>query len=401
MRRARTTEKAGIKRLPGMERVRGMYHRLRQNRIIEAEQAHYEEQARARGLTEPSDSGQIQADLQERLARRGVAPRPKADGKLHLVYATPDRSWDVINIPPGFIRFSDVTTYLLPEHGFDSRSPSWVDERDQMNEHFVEFVTRLHARKPVDMVLTYFSGHHVGPGTIHRINELGIVTAAFHLDDRVSFRGKWLGGRWRGPAAVTAAYDLNLTQAPESLVKYRVEGGIPMLWALAANPELCWPRDGSFRYDVSFAGTAYGNRISLVRYLREHGVEVATFGNGWPGGYLEPDEFQAIYSSSRINLNSDDIGYTRYQCGKLRDFELPMCGCLMLSTGNPHLGKYFEIGSEVFTFDTPADCLRQIRRLLADEEVCARARIRARERALKEHTWEHRARELLKVIGFL
>ena len=163
MRLKSTIVKAGIKRLPGMERARGTYHRLRQSCIIESEQAHYEEQARARGLTVPSDRGLLQAELHERLARRAVAPRPKVDTNLHLVYASPDRSWDIINIPKGFTSVCDVTTYILPEHGFDSHSPSWVDERGRMNEHFVEFVTCLHARKPVDMVLTYFSGHHVGP----------------------------------------------------------------------------------------------------------------------------------------------------------------------------------------------------------------------------------------------
>ena len=270
-----------------------------------------------------------------------------------------------------------------------------------MNEHFVDFVARTHRVKPLDLVLTYYSGHQVSPEAIQKINAMGIVTAAYHLDDRLYFRGQRLGGRWRGPAAVAAAYDINLTQAPESLVKYRAEGGIPFLWPLAANPELCFPRDVPFRHNVSFVGTAYGNRIRVIEYLRRHGIDVATFGQGWPGGFLPADRFQEIYCASRINLNFDDIGHTDYQCGKIRDFEVPMCGGLMLSTHNEHLGDYFELDAEIFTFRSPQECLRQIHRLLGNKELCNTACKRARATALREHTWQVRARLLLQLIGFV
>ena len=305
------------------------------------------------------------------------------------------------NIAPALAQFGQASTYLLPRGVKDLSHRDWLQVRDRVNADFVDFVAQAHRHRPVDLVLTYYSGHQVGPETIRRINDLGIVSAAFHLDDRLFFRGERLGGRFRGPAAVAQAYDLNLTQAPESLVKYRVEGGIPLLWPLAANPELCYPRDVPFRYDVSFVGTAYGNRISTVHYLKRRGVEVAAFGRGWPGGYVPPDKFQEIYCASRLNLNFDDIGYTHYQCGKLRDFEVPMCGGLMLGTHNVHLQNYFELDREIFTFRNPRECLAQIKRLLADEKLCARARRQARARALKDHTWEVRIRQLLQVIGFL
>jgi spore maturation protein CgeB len=298
-------------------------------------------------------------------------------------------------------QFGRVTLHLLPRSILDITWKDWPAYRTGMNAQFLDFLQRLHREHPVDLLLTYYSGHQVIADTIRQINALGIVTATFHLDDRLLFRGVMLGGQWRGPAGVARAYDLNLTQAPESLVKYRVEGALPMLWPLAANPQLCYPREVPFRYDVSFAGTAYGNRIPTIRYLQRHGVQVATFGNGWPGGPIPPDRVQEIFCASRINLNFDDISYTHYQCGKLRDFEVPMCGGLMLCTHNPHLGNYFELDREIFTFRTPQECLAQIRRLLSAPELCAQARRLARERALREHTWDDRFKELLRVIGFI
>jgi spore maturation protein CgeB len=153
------------------------------------------------------------------------------------------------------------------------------------------------------------------------------------------------------------------------------------------------------RYSVSIVGTAYGNRISLVHYLKKQGIAVETFGAGWPGGFLPADRFQEIYCASQVNLNFDDIGFTHYQCGKIRDFEIPMCGALMLCTHNDHLKNYFELDLEIFTFRTPDECLRQVRRLLLDEDLCKTARVKSRERALREHTWEKRVGFLLTLIG--
>ncbi len=393
--------KSACKRVPVIYRAHGKYLGWRQSRRIEREQAEYEARARELGLSPDWDSREAARRLRLRLEARGLSPQPRAPGELHVVYASRAGQWDVYNIAPALAKFGQVSHFLLPEGVRELTPQAWLQVRDRLNDDFSAFVAQAQRRQPVDLVLTYYSGHQVGPEIIQKINAMGMVSAAFHLDDRLLFRGELLGGRFRGPAAVARAYDLNLTQAPESLVKYRVEGGIPLLWPLAANPELCYPRETPCRYDVSFVGTAYGNRISTIDYLRRRGVEVAAFGLGWPGGYLPPDKFQEIYCASRINLNFDEIGYSRYQCGKLRDFEVPMCGGLMLSTHNPHLKNYFELDAEIFTFRNPRECLAQIKGLLADEPRCARARRQARARALKDHTWEARVKDLLQVIGFM
>lgn len=351
------------------------------------------------GLDGDGSADAVASQLRKKLGSRGIVPKPRE--RLHVLYASGHSPWDIINIVPGFRRFADVTIYNCCDHGFDPRKSDWVFQRDRMNQHFVEFVKEADRESKIDLALTYYSGHHVSAATIEEINNMGIVTAAFHLDDRLYFLGEVLGGRARGPVPLVRAYDLNLTQAPESVVKYRVEGGICMVWPLAANPDLCYPRDVPFRYDVSLVGSAYGNRISLVHYLEKCGIRVATFGQGWPSGFIAADRFQEIYCASRINLNFDDIGFTHYQCGKIRDFEIPMCGALMLCTHNDHLFDYFNLDSEIFTFRSPQECKSQILRLLGNERLCEDTRIAARLRAVRDHTWECRARMLLKAVGFL
>lgn len=372
-----------------------------QTRRIEKEQLYYERRSDELGLSRDFSIEKVKQQLKERLSKRNIFPKPKLREALHIVYASHPGHWETHNILPALKKFAEVTTYYHTEYGFNNVEPGWVYVRDKTNAHFVEFIKQLHKRKPIDLILTYLSGREVDCKTIGALSNMGIVTCTFHFDDRLSFKGRFEGGRWTGPVDVCKVYDLNLTQAPESLVKYRVEGGIVVLWPLAANQDFFYPRDVSFIYDVSFVGTAKGNRKHFIKYLRKNGVNVETFGAGWSNGFIPNEKVPEIFSSSRINLNFGDIGYTNYQCGKIRDFEIPICGGLMLTTHNPHLSEYFILDREIFTYRDKEDCLRQIRRLLSDEDLCKRARKEARERVLREHTWENRIKLLLRAIGLV
>ncbi|MFH1878197.1 MAG: glycosyltransferase [Candidatus Omnitrophota bacterium] len=392
--------KSFLKKTPGIRALGTKYRQCREVWRINWEQNHYEKTAKKLGVSDNPSLKEIKRQVKHKLKKRNIFVNKKSREDLRLIYASCPIPWDSHNIVPALDKYADVVVYYYSKYGFEFADPDWVNTREAMNAHFIEFVKEAHKKKPVDMVLTYFGGYRVSPRTIETINNMGIVTASFHLDDRLSFRGEMAGGRWTGPVDLCGIYDLNLTQAPESLVKYRSEGGIALLWPLAANQDFFYPREVPFRYDVSFLGSAHGERKPFIKWLRRNGVNVEAFGAGWDNGFVPNEKVPDIFSSSRINLNFGDIGYTRYQCGKCRDFEIPMSGGLMLTTHNEHLAEYFDIDKEVFTFRNRAECLSQIRRLLGDEGLCVRARKLARERSLKEHSWEHRVSFLLEVIGF-
>lgn len=377
------------------------YRAWEQTRCIEKEQLYYEQKADELGLSRDFSIEEVKQQLKKKLSERNIFTKPKSKEDLHIVFASRLVPWVKNNIVLSLEKFAEVTTYYYSEYGFNPDEVNWLNVRNKMNAHFIDFIKELHKRKPIDLILSYLSGGQVDCDTVRAINNMGIVTTSFHLDDRLSFKGSLIEGRWTGPVDVCKVYDFNLTQAPESLVKYRCEGGIVMLWPLAANQDFFYPRDVPFRYDVSFVGSAHGNRKPIINYLLKNGVKVETFGAGWSNGFIPDEKVPEKFSSSRINLNFGDIAYTNYQCGKCRDFEIPMSGGLMLTTHNEHLADYFEIGRDIFTFRNKEDCLGQVRRLMADETVCERARKNARERALKEHTWEHRVRSLLQVLGYI
>ncbi len=389
-----------LKDIPIADKAGRRYRAWQEENKIIGEQSHYERKAKKLGISKTYSFEEVRRELRKRLSRRNIYVKPKQKQEMHIVYASRPEPWDAQNVVPALGKFAEVTTYFYTEHGFNYYGQDWISAREKMNSHFVNYVKELNDKKPIDLILTYFSGRVISVDAIEAINKLGIVTSTFHFDDRLSFRGKIEGGRWTGPADVCKAYALNLTQAPESLVKYAVEGGIAMVLPLAANQDLFYPRGTPARYDVSFVGSAHGDRKSFVSYLKKNGISVETFGVGWPNSFISNEKVPEIFSSSRINLNFGDISYTNYQCGKSRDFEIPMSGGLMLTTHNKHLSDYFKIGAEIFTFRNKAECLRQVRRLLNDPVLCENARKKARDRAIREHTWEHRLQVLLEVIGF-
>jgi spore maturation protein CgeB len=82
-----------------------------------------------------------------------------------------------------------------------------------------------------------------------------------------------------------------------------------------------------------------------------------------------------------------------------RPFELAALGCCIVS--NPYLGlrKWFEIGKELLVVNDAKEAIEVYKWLLADEEIRSKIGQAARRRILKEHTYRHRARQLLSIIS--
>jgi hypothetical protein len=152
------------------------------------------------------------------------------------------------------------------------------------------------------------------------------------------------------------------------------------------------PRD----LDIVFVGQAYGPRGDLVRFLRARGLNVATFGAGWPNGFISFEQTIELYSRARIVLGFGGVGHmAEVKHLKGRDFEVPMCGALYLTTFNPELAEHFAIGSEILCYGSPEEAAELAHAVLRQPEVAERIRARALARSLAEHTWEQRIARLL------
>jgi spore maturation protein CgeB len=123
-------------------------------------------------------------------------------------------------------------------------------------------------------------------------------------------------------------------------------------------------------------------------------------GNARSIGDVPFNSFARAISAARINLNVTRRSHATVPLSSTcRPFELAATGAAIVS--NPHEGieQWFTPGSELLVVKDEAEALAAYRELLADPALAAAMGARARERVLDEHTYAHRARRLLQLVG--
>jgi spore maturation protein CgeB len=110
--------------------------------------------------------------------------------------------------------------------------------------------------------------------------------------------------------------------------------------------------------------------------------------------------FARAISAARINLCITRRAHASVHASSTsRPFELASAGAAIVS--NPYAGvdRWFEPGSELLVVEDAATATAAYRALLDDPGQAAELGRRARERVLDEHTYRHRARQILELIG--
>jgi glycosyltransferase involved in cell wall biosynthesis len=208
------------------------------------------------------------------------------------------------------------------------------------------------------------------------------------------------------------------------LIVANSEGGLERLLQLgarraetvhwAADPEFFKPYDVEKELDVLFYG--YGDKFrrewmkAMVgepsRRLSE--VDFALSGRDFRGDtgtarMIEDAPMSTIartISSARVNLCITRRAHASvYASSSCRPFELAATGAAIVS--NPYEGveRWFEPGSELLVVGDAEEAIDAYRLLLDDPAQAEEMGRRARERVLDEHTYRHRARRLLDLIG--
>jgi spore maturation protein CgeB len=198
-----------------------------------------------------------------------------------------------------------------------------------------------------------------------------------------------------------------LTTDRSAVDKYRAVGQPNVLLSQwAANEVDYHPTGTGLRHDVTFVGHPHSRRVEVVTYLRRRGIDVQTWGPGWPNGRATQAQLVDIFSSSRINLNmaSSSVGLSGLRRRdthqiKGRVFEVPACGGLLLTDPAPELDHYFRIGEEIVVYRDRHELVRQVRHLLDHEDERAGIARAGNARTLRDHTWRHRFRDVFTAIG--
>ena len=88
-----------------------------------------------------------------------------------------------------------------------------------------------------------------------------------------------------------------------------------------------------------------------------------------------------------------------YASSSARPFELASCAAAIVANQYDGIERWFEPGSELLVVHDANEAIAAYRDLLDDAGQAEELGRRARERVLDEHTYAHRARRLLELVG--
>ncbi len=166
--------------------------------------------------------------------------------------------------------------------------------------------------------------------------------------------------------------------------------------------------------DVSFVGAGYPNRRAILPQLLGHPWTFKLWGNEWEGAHnlrsvlqrqgarIDTETCVKVFKATKVNLNLHSWnGPGLDPEGDFvnpRTFELAASGAFQLVDRRRLLGELFTDG-EVCTFASEHELPAAVGRWLREPEARAAVATAARRRVLAEHTYEHRMRDLLGMLG--
>ncbi|HUX66983.1 MAG TPA: glycosyltransferase [Terriglobales bacterium] len=215
-------------------------------------------------------------------------------------------------------------------------------------------------------------------------------------------------------------YDFVFTYGggPPVVARYRRLGAracFPIYNGLDPDTHFPTAPDPRFQADLTFLGHRLPDRESRVRHFffaaaalcpqhrfllagegwseAEGGAQAALPPNLRRAGFIAPPQHNALNSSARLvlNLNRDSMAQTGFS-PPTRIFEAAGAGAAILSDAWPGMNLFFEPGREILLATGPQQVAAHLQGL--SPEAAAALGRRARERALAEHSYHHRARRV-------
>jgi spore maturation protein CgeB len=182
---------------------------------------------------------------------------------------------------------------------------------------------------------------------------------------------------------------------------------------LAGHPAVHYrPWQSHKNHQIFFCGVAFPNRIQLLtdlsKILEKYSTHIC--GKGWPleASYcqnvaIENEQLPDVIASSLVTLNigrhfnlANDRFLLDASTPGPRTFEAAMAGTVQFYFADSlEIEDYFVPNQEILLFDDPKTFDRQLERVVDDPTFAKNLAIAAQERALRDHTYEMRCRQLL------
>ena len=288
----------------------------------------------------------------------------------------------------------------------------WVTPR--WRRHLEALIER--ERPDAVIVFTVPMAHFRGIPTALR-ERFGIPVAFYDGDVPMSlpeFGGMDTGFNWYHDAD-PGEYDLVVSNSAGGLDRLRELGARraeAVFWG--ADPEFFAPQPVEKELDVFFYGYGDKFRREWVAAMvgepsrRLPDADFALGGRDFRGdvgrareiGDVPFSAFARAISAARVNLCITRRSHaTVYASSSCRPFELASAGAAIVSNPYDGIERWFEPGSELLVVEDADEATAAIVDLLDDPAQAEAMGARARERVLDEHTYRHRARRLLELVG--
>ena len=179
------------------------------------------------------------------------------------------------------------------------------------------------------------------------------------------------------------------------------------------DPDLVAPVEIGKDIDISFFGygsdfreewmekliTIPSRQMPEVSFVVAGGNFAIDLGKAKMIGDLSYSQWRQFSCRSKINLNITRWSHTNiYASSTSRPFELAAFGSCIVSQPYSGIEEWFEVGKELFVVESEKQAIETYRWLLDNKEERGKTSRSARERVLKDHTFKHRASQLIDII---
>lgn len=339
---------------------------------------------------------------------------------------------------------------LSAVEGMDAMLKSSSYLRDKFSDKLITVFKREHKRQGFNCFFSYFYDGMIHSSVLDEISEMGVITFNFSCNNTHQFDLV---------KNISPHFDINLHSEKYCSHKFKSIGANPYWWPMASNPNHYYPIDLKREIDLSFVGANFPPRSKYMKYLFDNDIDVQIFGSGWHyyqssskirsiikqyirwiksnfsisfdlrlrekaeleyvritneinkqspysiHSILSDHDLISLYSRSKICLGILEVYDNHNPSLKLqkhlhlREFEAPMCGALYCTGFSDEIAEMFEPGKEILTYSSYPEMVEIIKYYLLHDTEANAIRKAGYKRALSDHTYHIRFKQLFESIG--
>jgi len=194
-------------------------------------------------------------------------------GPLRVVFSSHPVEWVQLNM---FDTLREMGVDLIVHDwgkDYDFHRMDWMEvQRKRLNQDLLRLVQEEHKKAPIDLLITYYWEKHTDGKVIDAIRDLGICCINFGCNNLHQFHiVKPLIGH----------YDYHWVIERDAVKLFSDAGGAAVRVQQGANPKHYFPMNVDRKYDMTFTGSCYGDRIDIFSKIARAGINFHVFGLRW------------------------------------------------------------------------------------------------------------------------